>query len=182
MQRLKLFAGIVTTVVAIVATAGFALHSYHQHKYPYGWSHCCDKQLMMALLNYADRHGGWYPKGEASPEASLSLLHRDAAESVSAELLRGKTVPVADVRARLEAGELLTPDTCGWHYVEGLRKDDDPRLALFWDKAGLGHNGERLANAGHYVHFLDWSTTHVPDSRWKEFLAEQEELRAKLER
>jgi hypothetical protein len=133
---------------------------------------------MFALLEYADRHGGWFPKGEASPEASLSLLYRNAPASVSANLLRGKTVREDVVRARLEAGQLLTPETCGWHYVEGLRKDDYPQLALFWDKAGLGHNGERLVGGGRFVCFVRGYIEFIPGERWDEFLAEQERLRA----
>jgi hypothetical protein len=137
---------------------------------------------MFALLDYADRHGGWFPKGEESPEASLSLLQRDAPESVNANLLRGKTVPEDAVQTRLEAGQLLTPETCGWHYVEGLRKDDEPRLALFWDKAGLGHNGERLSGGGHYVCFLGGSIEYVSGDQWESFLADQTRLRAAVKR
>ena len=68
----------------------------------------------------------------------------------------------------------MSPDTCGWHYVEGLRKDDDPRLALFWDKVGLGHNGERLNGGGHIVTFVDGFPKHIPESEWTGFLDEQE--------
>src|SRR6478609_3433024 len=98
---------IVAAVTVVLAASGFA---YFRHLYPYGRSHCCDKQLMFALLNYADRHGGWFPRGEKSPEASLSLLYRDDPDSVNANLLRGKTVPEDAVRARLDAGQLLTPE------------------------------------------------------------------------
>ena len=170
---------IAVAVVVGLAAAGFA---YYQHRYPYGRSHCCDKQLMLALLSYADRHDGWFPRGEATPEASLSLLHREDPDLVTANLLRGKTVPETAVRARLEAGELLTPETCGWHYVAGLRKGDDHRLALFWDKAGLGHNGERLSGGGHFVCFVSGTIEYVSGDRWEEFLAEQERLRAALKR
>jgi hypothetical protein len=172
----KLLAIAVVVVTAIAA----AWSNYLRHRYPYGWSHCCDKQLMNALLQYADRHGGWFPKGEATPEASLSLLHRDDPVSADANLLRGKTVPEPVVAARLTASELLTPETCGWHYVEGLRKDDDHRLALFWDKVGLGHNGERLSDGGHWVCLVGGSIDYVSGDRWESFLAEQEQLRAKV--
>ena len=170
---------VVVAVVGVLAALGFA---YYQHRYPHGRSHCCDKQLMFALLSYADRHGGWFPRGEATPEASLSLLHREDPESITANLLRGKTVPEAAVRLRLEAGELLTRETCGWHYVEGLRKDGDSRLALFWDKAGLGHNGERLSGGGHFVCLVCGSIEYVAGDRWEEFLTEQERLRAAVKR
>ena len=86
------------------------------------------------------------------------------------------------MRALLEAGQPLTPEACGWHYVEGLRKDDDPRLAVFWDKAGLGHNGERLSEGGHFVCLVGGSVEYVPGDRWEGFLAEQERLRAAVKR
>src|SRR5262249_12032314 len=47
---------------------------------------------------------------------------------VDAEMLRGNTIPLKVVMERLERGERLTPETCGWHYVEGLTLKDDPRI------------------------------------------------------
>ena len=91
MRRFTKRAVIAVAVVVALAAVGFA---YYRHRYPHGWSHCCDKQLMMALLEYADRHDGWFPKGEATPQASLSLLHRENPELVTANLLRGKTIAV----------------------------------------------------------------------------------------
>jgi hypothetical protein len=140
------------------------------------------RAIQVALLGYADRHDGWFPRGEASPEASLSLLHRENPELVTAKVLRGKTAPEAAVRARLEAGELLTPQTCGWHYAAGLRRYDDPRLALFWDKAGLGYTDALVSAGGHFVFFIGGSIEYVSGDRWEEFLAEQERLRAAVAR
>jgi hypothetical protein len=180
MKRWVKRGAVVGVLAAVLAAAGYGF--YNQHRYPFGRSHCCDKQLMQALLAYADKHDGWFPRGEATPEASLSLLHRDDPDLVTANLLRGKTVAESSVHSRLSAGELLTPETCGWHYVEGLRKDDNPGLALFWDKVGLGHNGERLAEGGHFVCFVSGNIEYVSGIRWDEFLAEQERLRTGLKR
>ncbi len=166
-RRRRRMALVAALGAVLVAAAGFGGYHYYL---PYGWSHCCDKALAFALREYAERHGGWFPQGEASPEASLSLLYRQ--NPGLAYILRGKTVPEKVVRARLEAGALLDPETCGWHYVEGLRLDDDPRLALFWDKVGLGHNGERLSDGGHFVGLVDCSIEYVPGERWEKFLAE----------
>ena len=152
---------------------------WYQHKYPYGFSHCCDSQLSHVLQMYAERHDGFFPAGEATPEASLSLLYREKFEGeplADAGLLRGKTVPESVVQEILQRGELLTPETCGWHYVEGLRQDDDSRLAIFWDKAGLDHNGGRLSGGGHIVMFLDGMREHIPEAEWEDFLENQRKL------
>ncbi|MFN0197454.1 MAG: hypothetical protein ACKVT0_11975 [Planctomycetaceae bacterium] len=164
-------------VILLMIVSGFA---YFKYRYPYGWSHCCDKQLASALSQYADIHDGWFPRGEATPEASFSLLYRMDPNYLHA--LRGKTVPEEALRARLNAGELLTPQTCGWHYVEGLRSDDSPELALFWDKVGLGHNGERLPERSHYVTFVNGTVEYIPGTDWDQFLKEQNELRAAVRR
>ena len=166
-------------LVFLILLSGFGLlfggaHVYMRWKYPYGWSHCCDKGLMLSLYQYAEDHGGAYPAGEATPEASLSLLYPKYAD---ANLLRGKIVPEDVVQAVLDRGERLGPDTCGWHYVEGLRRDDDPRLAIVWDKVGLGHNGERNSDGGRTVQFVHFHE-YIPGAKWAEFVREQERLLA----
>ena len=148
---------------------------YVAWKYPYGPSHCCDKILSMGLWRYAEEHGGAYPTGEATSEASLSLLYPQYAD---ANLLRGKIVPLEVVQAVLDRGERLGPDTCGWHYVEGLRRDDNPRIAITWDKVGLGHNGERTSDGGRTVQFVDGNHEYIPGAQWAEFLRDQERLLA----
>jgi hypothetical protein len=140
------------------------------------------RALRTALAEYANRYGGWFPRGEASPEASLGLLHCAYPELVTAAVLAGEAVPEETVQARLRAGELLTPETCGWHYVEGLRSDDDPRLALFWDKPAPGWRAAQLSLGARFVIFLGGSVECIPPNRWEEFLAEQEWLRAGLVR
>ena len=75
-RRKAVFAAVALIAVAIFGVGGWGFYRRLYPVYPFGWSHCCDRQLMMALLQYADRHGGWFPKGEASPEASLALLER----------------------------------------------------------------------------------------------------------
>ena len=161
------------SAAVLLGGAWLLYQHYYQSRYPYGWSHCCDKQLWFALRQYADEHGGSYPSGGPTPEASLGLLYPEYAD---ANLLRGKTVPEAVVQAAFDRGEPLGPETCGWQYVEGLRTDDDHKLALFWDKAGLGHNGERLPVEGNWVYFVDGDNKFVPAAGWAGFLAEQRQL------
>ena len=166
-------------VVAVVLTPFVLGYAWWRHHFPYGMSHCCDLILCGSLQQYAATHGGAFPSGEATPEASMSLLYREMGDWRADErLLRGRTVPESVVKDILERGELLTPDTCGWHYVEGLRLDDDPRLALFWDKIGLDHNGGRLAKPGHTVLLIDGGRKFIPETEWDAFMEEQRKLLA----
>lgn len=175
-RLLKWLIGTLASVSALMVTLWGLAAGYFAYEYPYGASHCCDLALADALILYAERHDDWFPRGESTPEASLSLLHRETL--ASADLLRGKSVPLPIVEARLVCGELLTPDSCEWHYVEGLRRDDDPRLGLFWDKAGLSHNGGRLPGGGHTVIFVNRDRKQIRAENWQNFLAEQQRLLA----
>ncbi|NUQ62248.1 MAG: hypothetical protein HUU20_07155 [Pirellulales bacterium] len=156
----------------LVAVAYF----WYRYQYPHGYNHCCDKALYLALLNYAAAHEGAFPAGESTPEASLSLVYRWSREAIDAHTLAGKTGSTAATQSTLDRGELLGPDTCGWNYVEGLRLDSNPRLALFWDKDGLGHDSQRLPGGGHEVYFLSGEVVHIPESEWSKFRAEQHTL------
>jgi hypothetical protein len=148
---------------------------FYYWSFPYGWSHSCDLILSQALFAYAEEHGGAFPAGEATPEASLSLLYPKYANE---RALQGRTVPLETVGRILQDGERLGPNSCGWHYVEGLRLGDDPRLALFWDKVPLGHNGQRNSDGGHRVFFVRAVMDHqyIPGAEWEQFLDEQARL------
>jgi hypothetical protein len=169
--------GILLAVVGLLAAAAY--RSY-RHKYPFGMRHCCDSILYMALCEYAQAHGGAFPAGEATPEASMSLIHslESSYGTEYAYVLCGHSRPESVVQDTLRRGELLGPDTCGWNYVEGLRMDSDSRLALFWDKEGLGHMGERLSGGGHIVSFVSGKREQIPASEWDGFLEEQQKLLA----
>jgi hypothetical protein len=91
-------------------------------------------------------------------------------------LLAGKTASADDAEQLLANGQPLDSKTCSWHYVEGLRKTDNPKLALFWDKIGLGHNGERMPEGGHNVCFIGGDHRWISAEEWPKFLEEQEKL------
>ena len=169
---------IVLAVSAVILTAGwYGLQCYGRYMYPYGWSHCCDTGLFGVLYNYANENNGFFPAGESCPEASLSLLYKEG-HHADPNLLRGKSVPESVVREILESGCLLGPESCGWNYVEGLTLADDGRLAIFWDKAGLDHNGRRMSGGGHIVYFLHGFREHITADKWPQFLKEQKRLHA----
>jgi len=167
---------VLLVIAAALVVLVVSMRYYESTQYPYGWSHCCDKALMLVLHGYARDHDGNFPAGEPTPEASLSLLYPKYADE---NLLRGKTIPLEVVENILKQGKRLTPDTCGWHYVEGLTMKDDPELALFWDKVGLNHNGRLLSAGGHEVFFVRYDYRYIPEAEWADFLRKQAELLAK---
>jgi hypothetical protein len=172
MMKTKL--GIAIAVVAILVGSSY-IYYWHvwRYNYPFGMLHRCDKQLHQALLVYAESHGRAFPSGQATPEASLSLIGSDYDY-----LLPRRDVPVDVVRQMLNRGELPGPDTCGWNYVEGLGLDSDHRLALFWDKEGPDEMGRRLPEGRHFVSFISRPYQYIPAAKWDDFLEEQRKLLA----
>jgi hypothetical protein len=168
---LKLLAG---TIVVLGAVAG-GLFGYFKWKYPYGMSHCCSKGMGLALRTYAMDHNGRFPAGGQTPEASLSLLYSNY---VHVYWLKGKTVSLEAAETALAKDGKLGPESCDWHYVEGLIEADDPEIAILWDKVGLGHNGQRMKGGGHEVVLVDGSSQYVSGAKWPEFLARQQQLLA----
>ena len=93
-------------------------------------------------------------------------------------ILRGMIVPESRVLEVLNRGGQLGPDTCGWHYVEGLSEGADPGIAILWCKEVLGHNGQRSRDGGRQVLFVDGAPKWIPGKDWTSFLKEQEQLLA----
>lgn len=166
---------VIISVLGLIACLGLGGWFYYLWRFPYGHSHCCDLQLSMALRDYALANYGVFPVGKATPQGSLSLLYPKYAD---ANLLRGKVVPIEVIQDLLDRGEPLRPDSCGWHYVEGLTLNDDPGLAIFWDTVGLGHNGQRLGKDDHIVFFVSGGSRYIVGAEWPSFLERQKELLA----
>jgi hypothetical protein len=166
----------IAVVILLLIASVYGLHRYY---FPYGFEHRCDKGLYFVLRDYAEKHNGNYPSGEATPEASLSLIHSlDDSGFENAYLLHRRDVPEEVVRQILKSEQLLDPQTCGYNYVEGLRLDSKPQLALFWDKEGLSEIGMRLSGGGHIVTFVDGGSRQIPESEWNSFVEEQQKLLA----
>jgi len=168
---------VITVVFGIFAILIIAGGVHYKSKYPYGHSHCCIIGVMGALEQYASENGGRYPTGEPSPEASLSLLCRS--NYLDAYTIRGMIVPEDTVRAILDKGDLLGPDSCGWHYADGLTRADDSRIALLYCKQPLGHNGDKTKDGGRQVVFVGGNIEWLPGKKWPTFLEEQKELLSK---
>ena len=174
---------VIAAVLLVVCSGASLIWYWWSWRYPYGHDHCCDKQLSMVLYQYAQEHDGKFPTGGATPEASLSLLYPAYDDGW---LLRGNTYPLQPAVDLLAADQPLTPETCGWHYVDGLSLRPGgaswPNVALIWAKREVGHNGDRLAGGGHYVKFIDQSGGHIQAADWPRFIADQEKAAAAIRR
>ena len=164
---------VILTSVALAIFYGWRRHQ--RWRFPYGHSHYCTISITLALQNYAEDHGGQYPTGGSTPEASFSLLYP---KYLPAEYLRGKKFPWKQKDTILPSGQPLTKDTCGWHYVDGLMFSSGyfARLAVMWDKTSTGHNGQRTGSR--WVLFANGEEEYIPLPKWDEFLTEQKRLLA----
>jgi hypothetical protein len=71
----------------------------------------------------------------------------------------------------------------GWVYVSGLREDDDPEIAVLYDKAwGVGGSGGRIRSDEKIVLLINGTSKRIRKSDWKEFEIRQQELIRKLRR
>jgi hypothetical protein len=171
--RNKVLLGVSILLVA-AALAILGPYCWLRYMYPYGYHRACHRQVLLALIQYAGDHDDKFPSGGATPEASLSMLYHEKYITDPGTLAgNGKSAEVA--QQILESGGVLGPDTCDWHYVEGVNHDADATIAIFWDKSGFDHTGRRL-HGGHMVGFNDGHVEIIPANRWKEFLTEQEKM------
>jgi len=147
--------------------------------YPYGPLHCCTKLMGQTLVSYAATHDGWFPRGQNSPEASLSLICSNDVAMVPT--VRGKTVPVKMARAALLKNGVLSPESCGWNYVEGLSTNDSGQIAIAWDKSwGIGHDGRRIRGFGRELVYADGSDGVILYENWPKFAMGQREKLAMI--
>jgi len=166
-------------VPAIIGTVILSTVIWFKMSYPYGPLHCCTKILGQLLTEFAAQHDGWFPAGQNSPEASLSLLCSNSVTLVPT--VRGKTVAEPVARAALLQDGVLSPESCGWNYVEGLSTNDSSQLAIAWDKSwGVGHDGRRIRGFGREVVYTDGSDGVILFENWPKFAMEQRDKLTKL--
>jgi hypothetical protein len=171
---------LVLATVALVPLGTWAWKRYYP-VYPFGHSHACSKNLALGLQMYANDHGGWMPHGGSTPEGSLSFVCTNGDPYLVKQFLRGKHLSETVVDTQLRRKGVLSPETCGWHYVEGLREGDSYELAMAWDKkTGLSHHGRYFADLQCEVVMLDGSAQQIQKKDWPAFCAKQKQLLAEV--
>lgn len=131
---------------------------------------------MSALTLYASEHNGWYPRDAATPLESLRCITNEFGD---AALLAGISGNREEAIRRAFAGLPIDETVSSWVYFPGFRNDDDPELAIIWERAaGVRFNGSRAD--GHAVGFVGGAHRQIRQANWQEFLKEQEALRKKI--
>ncbi|GIX50487.1 MAG: hypothetical protein KatS3mg132_681 [Limisphaera sp.] len=146
--------------------------------FPFGHRACVLPCLMAGLMNYASEHGGRFPDGCASARDCLRLL---VPKYVPAEILAGLSGDRLRLFQELHAGHNISEEASSLVYWPGFRWDNDPHLAIVWDRTpGVNGSGRRSWPGSHAVGYADGRIAQIPASRWRDFLVEQEKLRARL--
>jgi hypothetical protein len=90
--------------------------------------------------------------------------------------LAGLSGDVKLLKTQISQGRKITETASSWVYWPGLRSDDNPEIALIWERrSGLRFNGSRAH--GREVGFVGGYMRQVPDQEWDSFLQKQQQLR-----
>ena len=166
-------------LVVLLAVAGcIAVVLYQRVEYPYGHRAAVLRSMYFALLNYASDHGGSFPSSEKGNYDALQKLFPDYTPSgiELAGISGNADAAVAALRNNTPLDQSLT----SWVYVQGLKEEDDPNLAVLWElRSGLYPNGKRNSFGGHAVLLVSGDITNVPATDWEGFVKQQEQLRRK---
>lgn len=153
---------VVAGVVCLVAVIGLLVERW---RYPYGRRAACLPMMTMGLTLYAAKHDGWLPKGGITPLTSLQQLYPMYVDY--AGHLAGLTGDIDLTRDLLVRGGTLTSNLSSWCYTPGFREDEDPPVAVIWDRAGgLRWNAMRAARGSRAVGFSDGSHRQVSAEEW----------------
>lgn len=158
----------------VVAFATLTAIAVYRFQFPHGSRPACLPIMLQALSTYSASNQGKYPYGNGSSFAALLELY--PSYLVYSEPLAGLCGDRELLKRDLAKGFGLSSNSCSWIYWPGLRSDDDPEIALIWEReSGIGFNGQKMS--GHAVGFIGGDMRQVPDRDWDEFVRRQEIVR-----
>lgn len=171
-RNLKIVAGCILGILAIMV----ALPAVRfRQAYPYGSRPAAFQIMHTALMNYANEHDGWLPDDEGGPYSALSKLYPSYCPL--GRELAGLSGDPDQVQQMLSSGVKLTKQLTSWEYVNGLHRDDDPRIAVLWEgKPGLTSTGRRSEDGSRAVLLLDGSVSNIGLPAWNRFLSNQSQM------
>lgn len=168
----------ISILVVLLAALGWC--AWLKHEYPHGRRTGCLPVMAIALQVYASEHEGWFPSGAPTPLRSLQLIHEYLGPPLH---LAGLSGDEAKVTKRVTDGGWLDDTISSWVYWEGFRDDDDPHLAILWDRTGgLSPNGRRIEPGSHVVVLATGEMRWISARDWPDFQLKQKVLREAIVR
>jgi len=156
--------------------AVLTLAALQRVRFPYGKRPAAMLVMYYALRCYANDHDGTLPDSPRGPFAALTSLYPHYCPTGFE--LAGLSGAIERAQAALRAGSILDESTCSWAYFPGLRVNDNPSLAVLYERReGIRSGGRRSDDVGHAALLLDGTITNVPRAAWTSFLQKQESLR-----
>jgi hypothetical protein len=161
-------------IVVLCAIAAVCIKAEWGHIYPHGRKPGVLRLMDGTLWQYAHEHDGWFPRSEKGPYAALTLLY-PYSDAWTLCGLSGKSQALQDA---LTQGRDIDESLTSWRYVQGLRTNDPPNLAILWEsEAGISDDGRRNGYGSRAVLFLNGGITNIPNSEWDRFIDDQASLR-----
>jgi hypothetical protein len=155
-----------------------AIAVWRKISFPYGHREAFLRTVDSDLQNYASDHDGWFPNADDSYNALAKLY---PGYSGAGYELAGLSGNIQAVTNALQAGHSISTLT-SWVFVPGLRRDDDPRIAILWESTpGLSPDGKLASWGNRPVLLLSLDITNIPEADWKSFLKQQELLRNEVQ-
>jgi hypothetical protein len=171
---------IIRVILVLFTASLIGFVALHKYMYPFGKRAYTLRQMHAVLALYADENFGMFPGSEKGAYEALSKLYPKFCTGAE---LAGVSGDIRAVEAALLRKEPLNGSLTSWCYVPGLRRGDNPEIAVLWEaRGGLLANGRRNFFGGHAVLLLSGAVTNVPASAWTAFLNEQQKLRYSIQR
>ena len=162
-------------VVAFICFAFFNPFHAHQH---------CIKNTGLALRMYATDHEGRFPADTNGFGNALLLLVKggylgDTNNTFSVRLVTGPGDDGAVFTETLRTGARIPEEKCSRVYVQGLSEENNPQIAILWDKKsnpGGDHFRRPWGPLLREVSLLDGSMQVIREKDWPHFASNQVEL------
>ena len=123
-------------LVALVISAGWNFDPERRWGwFPNSHAHCagCSTFLVFNLRDYVNEHDGWFPKGGATPFASLGQSLKEPAAS---QMSNYAGHPLAGAMwEHYSRHGVLSEEFSAYRYNEGLREEDPADLVLMYRRA-----------------------------------------------
>jgi len=173
-QRLKIavwvtgLLGLLLLVFLFVVCPVFNLFHAHEH---------CIKGTYLTLMGYAEDHHGQFPSHTNGFGDAVVMLLKEEPESA-----RNFTAPGDDGHLLAECartGAHMPEDRCTRTYVQGLSANNDPQIALVFDRyptRGGDHFRRPWGPPQREVCFIGDSMRIIDEKNWPAFRARQIEL------